>query len=170
MTEQGSIGITRPPRGWQTWAGLLLFLTICFGIAAIGGMATSASVSAWYPTLIKPPFNPPDWVFGPVWSVLYLLIAISGWRVWLRRGFSGAPAAMALYGGHLIANLAWSLIFFGFRSPGLALIDIAVLLVLIGFNIRAFSRIDEIAATLLWPYFGWVSFAAFLNFSIWILN
>lgn len=170
MTEQGSIGATRPPEGWRTWAGFFLFLVICFGIAVIGGMTTAASVSSWYPTLVKPPFNPPDWVFGPVWSILYLLIAISGWRVWLRRGFSGAPGAMALYGAHLLANLAWSLIFFGLRSPGLALMDIVLLLILIGLNIRAFSRIDGTAAHLLWPYFGWVGFAAILNFSIWILN
>ena len=170
MSEHSSVGITRPPEGWQTWAGLLLFLALCFGVAIIGGMVSSSSVSTWYPTLVKPPFNPPDWIFGPVWSILYLLIAISGWRVWLRRGFSGASGAMALFGGHLIANLAWTLIFFGLRSPGLALIDVALLLILIALNIRAFSKIDGTAANLLWPYFGWVCFAAILNFSIWVLN
>lgn len=156
--------------GWRIWGGLFFFLAMCFGISAIAGSATSASVANWYPTLAKPSFTPPDWVFGPVWGVLYGLIAVAGWRVWLRRGFTGAPAAMALYAAQLMANLCWSLLFFGNQSPGLGVVSIVMLLGLIGLNIREFARIDSTASNLLLPYFGWVGFAAILNLSIWVLN
>ena len=125
----------------------------------------------WYPTLVKPSFNPPDWVFGPVWGVLYGLIAVAGWRVWLRRGFTDAPAAMALYAAQLMANLCWSLLFFGNQSPGLGMVSILMLTRSDrAEHSRAFARIDSTASNLLLPYFGWVSFAAVLNLSIWILN
>ncbi len=145
------------------------FLAASAVVALIGGAATAASVSTWYPDLVKPPFNPPDWLFGPVWTVLYIMMAIAAWRVW-RSGHSGRRRALTAYGVQLVLNLAWSLIFFGLRQPGLALIDIVLLVAMVGLTIRLFHPIDRIAALLLVPYLAWIGFATILNAAIWWLN
>ncbi len=150
--------------------GLGTFVVLCLAISAIGGWVTAESVSTWYRTLLKPDFNPPDWVFAPVWSVLYLMIALAGWRVWRRRGLAGAPVAMATYAAQLALNLGWSFLFFGGQMIGIALAEIVLLLVAIGVNALLFWRIDRMAGWLLAPYAAWVAFASILNFALWRLN
>lgn len=150
--------------------GLVLFTVVCLCISAIGGWVTSQSVGNWYQGLEKPDFNPPDWVFAPVWALLYLAIALSGWRVWRRHGLAGAGAAMTAYGVQLTLNLTWSFLFFGGRMIGLALAEILVLLGAIGINAWLFWRIDRPAGWLLVPYAAWVAFASVLNFALWRLN
>jgi len=151
-------------------AGLLVFLVICFGVSVAGGAATASSVGTWYQALQKPPFNPPDWLFAPVWTVLYVMMAVAGWRVWRKHGLRGARAAMALFGIQLALNLAWSFVFFGYRLIGAALIEIVVLLVAIVLTTILLWRRDRFAGVLFIPYAGWVAFATALNFALWQLN
>jgi len=146
------------------------FVALCFAVAAAGGAVTATSVETWYAGLAKPPFNPPDWVFGPVWTALYLMIAVAGWRVWRRRGESGAWLALGAWGLQLSLNLSWSMLFFGARMIGAALVEIAVLLAAILITAALFWRIDRIAGVLLVPYTAWVSFATVLNAALWRLN
>ena len=143
---------------------------LCFGVAAAGGAATASSVGSWYAGLVKPSFNPPDWVFGPVWTALYLMIAVAGWRVWRRRGQPGARAALAAWGVQLALNLGWSFLFFGARLIGAALVEIVVLLAAIVVTAVLSWRIDRVAGGLLVPYIAWVGFATLLNASLWRLN
>jgi len=123
----------------------------------------------WYRSLAKPPWCPPDWLFAPVWSVLYLSIAASGWLVWREAGAGGAQA-LIVYGVHLVLNALWSTVFFGLRRPGTAFIEVVCLWLSIVATIVAFHAIDKAAAYLLVPYLLWVSFAVGLNFRIWQLN
>jgi translocator protein len=153
----------------RDYAGLALFIGLNVAVSALGGWATSASVNTWYPTLAKPAFNPPDWVFAPVWSALYLMIAVAGWRVW-RRGGSQARLALTVYAVQLALNLSWSLVFFGARLIGPALLVIAALLAAILVNAALFWRLDRPAGALLVPYAAWVAFAAVLNAALWRLN
>ncbi len=121
----------------------------------------------WYEALRRPPLTPPNWIFGPVWSVLYLLIAIAAWLVWR----AGADRiALALWSGQLVLNALWSWLFFGLQQPGLALIEILGLLVLLAATVRAFSRESRLAGALLVPYAVWVAFASYLNAGFWYLN
>ena len=152
----------------RDYVGLAVFVGINAAVSALGGWATSSSVTTWYPTLAKPAFNPPDWVFAPVWSALYLMIAIAGWRAW-RRG-AAAPPALLVYAVQLALNLSWSFVFFGARLIGPALFVIAALLVAIVVNAALFWRLDRPAGALLVPYAAWVSFAAVLNAALWRLN
>jgi tryptophan-rich sensory protein len=148
----------------------MAFIALCLAISALGAAVTAQSVGTWYQTLKKPPFNPPDWVFAPVWTFLYLTIAVAGWRVWLARGLAGARAAMATYAAQLVLNLGWSFVFFGGRMIGAALAGIALLLAAIVVNGWLFWRIDRLAGWLLAPYAVWVLFATVLNFELWRLN
>lgn len=150
--------------------GLGAFVALCLAISAIGAWVTAGSVGTWYRTLQKPVFNPPDWVFAPVWTLLYIMIALAGWRVWQSRGFAGARSAMAAYGAQLALNLAWSFLFFGSRLIGVAFAEIVLLLVAIGVNAALFWRTDRLAGWLLVPYAAWVAFACVLNFALWRLN
>jgi len=160
--------MTRAPH--RDVVGLAAFVGVCLAISAIGGWITAQTVGSWYQALHKPSFNPPDWVFAPVWSSLYLAIAIAGWRVWRRAGIAGAPAAMACYALQLALNLAWSFLFFGRRMIGAALAEIMALLVAILLTAALFRPIDRLAAWLLAPYAAWVAFAALLNFALWRAN
>lgn len=150
--------------------GLGAFVALCLAISAIGGWVTADSVGTWYRTLQKPDFNPPDWVFAPVWTLLYLVTAVAGWRVWRSRGLPGARTAMAAYAAQLALNLAWSFLFFGGRMIGIALAEIVLLLGAIVVNGVLFWRIDRLAGWLLVPYAAWVAFACMLNFALWKLN
>lgn len=150
--------------------GLGTFVALCLAISAIGGWVTADSVGSWYRTLQKPDFNPPDWVFAPVWTLLYLMIALAGWRVWRIRGFAGARAGMAAYAAQLALNLTWSFLFFGGRMIGTALVEIVLLLAAIGVNAVLFWRVDRLAGWLLVRYAAWVAFACILNFALWRLN
>lgn len=150
-------------------AAALVGLSLAVG--AVGGLATASSVTSWYPTLVKPSFNPPNAVFGPVWTTLYVLMALAAWRVWRRVGFGGEGRTPAvLYGVQLALNLGWSLIFFGLRAPGAALAEIALLLAAVAATAAAFWRRDRLAGLMMAPYLAWIGFASVLNFEIWRLN
>lgn len=149
---------------------LLACVAICFAAAALGSMFTSSSVGGWYRTLAKPSWNPPDWVFGPVWSALYLMMAVSLWLAWRAREREGAKRALASFAVQLALNVAWSALFFGLKAPGWAFVEILLLWAAIGATIALFRRISRAAAWLLVPYFLWVSFAACLNFALWRLQ
>ena len=146
------------------WLSLAVFLLLVFGAAALGALFKPGE---WHAALAKPSWNPPNWLFAPVWTVLYLMIGVSGWLVWQRAGLG---AAMGLYAVQLLLNAAWSWLFFGRHAIGLALVDIVVLLAAIVATIAAFLPISSVAAGLLVPYALWVTFATALNASIWRLN
>ena len=150
--------------------GLAVALIACYGAAAVGGILTSSSVSTWYQTLQKPSFNPPSWVFGPVWTVLYGMMAVAVWLAWRGAGSGEARLPLALFAVQLILNVAWSALFFGLRQPGWALLEICLLWVAIGASLVSFVRISPVAGWLMAPYLLWVSFAAILNLSLWLLN
>ncbi len=152
------------------WLPLIVLLLAAFSAAAIGGIATGSSVRDWYPLLNKPSWNPPSWVFGPAWTLLYTLMSIAAWRIWLRRDQPGAITTLRLHAVQLIANALWSILFFGQRRPDLALMEIGVLwTLLLIIQIRLFRQ-DRPAALLWLPYLAWVTFATALNTSIWWLN
>lgn len=159
-----------PAPGGRDLIALAGFIVLCFGVAAAGGAATASSVGSWYAGLVKPSFNPPDWVFGPVWTALYLMIAVAGWRVWRRRDQPGARAALTAWGVQLALNLGWSFVFFGARLIGAALVEIVVLLAAIVVTAVLSWRIDRVAGGLLVPYIAWVGFATLLNAALWRLN
>ena len=159
---------------WQLpWLGLYLFST--FVAAGLGGFSTASSIPTWYRTLRKPDWNPPDAVFGPVWTVLYTCMAFAAWLI--RRGMSSNPgrvrtgnAALRLWWVQLILNLAWSLVFFGRRRPDWGLMVIGMLELTIIATTVAAARVSLGAAALLTPYALWTAFASVLNFRIWQLN
>ncbi len=146
---------------------------VCLGItitaAGVGGLG-SAQSGSFYAELSRPGWAPPGWLFGPVWSVLYLLIAVSLWTVWQKRGFHGTRAAYTLFAVQLILNALWPWLFFVWKNGALAFAGILVLWVAIVLNMLAFWRIRPLAALLMLPYIGWVSFATVLCYSIWRLN
>ncbi|ACD21094.1 TspO/MBR family protein [Paraburkholderia phytofirmans] len=148
----------------RRWPSLVVFLFLAFAAAFI---ASRFLPDAWYVALQKPAFNPPDWVFPPAWSVLYVLMAIAAWRVWKRDGLS---AAIVLWLVQLLFNAAWMWLFFGLHRADVALADILILLVLIVALTFAFWRRDRWAGGLLMPYVAWVAFAAVLNHALWQLN
>ena len=150
---------------------LVLAIVICQLAGALGSVFTSSSVSTWYPTLIKPSFTPPGWIIGAVWIGLFTLMGISLFLVW-REETSGADRKIALgvFAAQLIVNVLWSWAFFGLESPLAGIAVIVVLWLLILQNIIRFWPISRNAALLLVPYILWVSFAAFLNYTIWRLN
>jgi len=150
---------------------LITSVIICFVPAIIGSLATSSSVSTWYPTLVKSPLNPPPWVFGPVWTILYLFQSISLYLVRTTKQDSGQKMlAYVFFGFQLFFNLLWSVLFFLLKSPGAALIEIGLLLISLIFTIIAVYRIHKSAAYLLLPYLAWISFASYLNLQVFILN
>ena len=155
--------------GWQIF-GLVAWLVLCFAASGIGASVTIPEIDGWYATLTKPSFNPPNWIFSPVWSVLFLMMAVAAWLVWRRFGFKRAPAAMTVFLIQLIANVMWSILFFGMQSPSMAFFWICVLWSLIVSTIMLFWKKSSLAGAILLPYLGWVTFAGLLNFWIWRLN
>lgn len=149
---------------------LMVFLAAVLVVQALGTLVTYPAIKTWYAHLKKPSFNPPGWIFGPVWSVLYLMIAVSGWRIWQNKGETDVSGAMLFYGLQLGLNCLWSFLFFGIKNPRFAFYEIFLLWVSIGCTILVFFPLDMPAALLLIPYWAWVSFASLLNFSIWRLN
>jgi tryptophan-rich sensory protein len=148
---------------------LILMIALCFAAGGVGGLATSTGLESWYGTLEKPSWNPPGWVFGPVWSTLYLMMAIAAWLVYRKsRGFVVVP--FTLFGIQLALNALWSFVFFQWRNPGAAFAEIVVLWIAIVATIAAFFPRSNLAGWLLVPYLAWVTFAAVLNFTIWRLN
>jgi len=149
--------------------GLLGWASLTLAAAALGAFA-SAGASAFYALLVRPSWAPPAWVFGPVWTVLYALMAVSAWLVWRDRGFAGARTALVLFIVQLAANALWSWLFFAWHQGGLAFAEVLVLWCLIVATIVSFQRISILAAVLLYPYLVWSTFASALTFAMWRLN
>ncbi len=149
---------------------LLGFLGATFAAGAIGSAATFTSVTTWYRTLHKPAWNPPDWLFGPVWTLLYVFMAVAAWRVWRHSEARAARRTLILFGVQLALNTIWSVLFFGLRRPDLAFVEVIVFwAVLVALLVR-FWHADRIATALWAPYVAWVSFASVLNGTVWWLN
>lgn len=150
---------------------IFVALAVCLFIGFMASLATQVGIADWYPTLNKPWFNPPNWIFGPVWGVLYVLMGIAAGIVW-SKGFYHKWVKTALYHFlfQLLLNGAWSILFFGLNEPFWALLDIIALFVILIFTIKWFKIVSDTAAYLLIPYAVWVLFAAILNFEIWRLN
>ena len=150
--------------------GLVVFLILCLGVGALGGMATAPEIAGWYCTLNKPAWNPPSWIFGPVWTTLYIMMGVSAWLVWRQGGVQKHRIPLAAFAVQLLLNLAWSWIFFNMHQIGGALAEIAVLWISILLTGMLFYRESKLASGLLVPYLCWVSFATLLNFTLWKLN
>jgi len=162
-----------PQRGELRQTGtLLLFLIVTFAAAGLGSFFTASSIATWYPTLQKPSWNPPNWIFAPVWTALYVMMAVAAWQVWRRskNSLSGSRWPLSLFFIQLALNAAWSGLFFGLQNPGLAFIEILFLWSAILLTAISFFRRSQLAGGLLLPYLLWVAFAAALNFEIWRLN
>lgn len=153
----------------------LFRLVVSLGIpqiaGGVGALFTTAAIPTWYATLVRPALAPPNWVFAPVWTTLYVLMGVALFLVW-KRGVERKEVrtAISLFALQLTLNVLWSLVFFGLMNIGGALVEIAVLWLAILATILAFSKISRLAAWLLVPYILWVSFAAYLNYSFWVLN
>jgi len=145
-------------------------LVICFGAAGLGSLLTEPSIGGWYAALRKPSWTPPNWLFGPVWSALYLAMAIAAWLVWRRAGVSATKLALTLFALQLVLNVGWSAIFFALHIPGFAFVEIVILWLLILVTAVSFWPVSQAAGWLMVPYLSWVAFAAALNCAIWRLN
>jgi len=143
------------------------WVLLCFAAAAFGSLFMSGE---WYASLKKPAWNPPGWVFGPVWTALYTMMAVAAWLVWKRGGFAAQRRTLAWFLVQLALNAAWTPLFFGLRQPGWAFAEIVLLWLAIVATVVAFRPVSRAAAWLLAPYLAWVSFAAVLNFTLWRLN
>ena len=150
--------------------GLAAWLLVSFTAAGLGSIATATSVDGWYQTLARPSWNPPDWVFGPVWTTLFAMMAVAAWLIWRQAGLRQAAMPLGLFFAQLALNVLWSVLFFGLRRPDLAAFEIVLLWLAIAATIVAFWRRSLPAALLMLPYFLWVTFAAMLNFAIARLN
>jgi tryptophan-rich sensory protein len=148
-------------------AVLIGFVAACFLAAAMGILFKPGT---WYEQLKKPSWRPPNWLFAPVWTLLYLMIAFAGWLVWHAAGFHGAGLALSLYAIQLLLNAAWTPVFFGLHRLDLGFVVIALLWIAIATTIAAFAPLSAAAAWLMVPYLAWVSFASLLNFAVWQLN
>jgi translocator protein len=149
---------------------LALFVGLCLGIGALGASVTATSVRTWYAALAKPSFTPPDWVFGPVWTALYLMMATAAWRVWRAADRDTTRGPLTLFALQLALNLGWSVVFFGLHKIGAAVATIFVLDVGVIVTTLAFRTVDRAAALLMLPYLAWAGFATVLNIAIWRLN
>ena len=148
-------------------AALAVWIAVTFLAPALGAWAMPGE---WYAALRKPSWNPPTWLFGPVWTALYLMMATAAWLVWRRGGCSGQRRALTLYLVQLVLNAAWTPLFFGLKMPGIAFAEILLLLAAVVTTAFAFRRVNKAAGALLVPYIAWVSFAGLLNFTLWRLN
>jgi translocator protein len=149
--------------------GLIGWLLATLATGAVGALATRHA-REFYAGLVKPTWAPPGWLFGPVWTALYLLMGVAAWLVWRKAGWDGAAGALSLFVGQLVCNAAWSWFFFVWRRGALSFADIVLLLVLIVATALAFARVDRLAAVLLLPYLAWVAFATALTYAIWRSN
>lgn len=147
---------------------LVGFVGLCLVVGGVSGYLTLGGVRDWFPTLVKPSFNPPNWIFGPVWTLLYIMMGVAAWMVWRQGG--DINLALWLFFIQLSLNFLWSLLFFNFHRIDLALIEIAALWISIAATLTAFWQIDLRAGLLLVPYLAWVSFASILNAAFWRLN
>ena len=146
---------------------LVGWLALSFATASLGAFFLPGE---WYASLRKPAWNPPNWIFGPVWTALYTFMAIAAWLVWRRGGFRSQRVALSLYLLQLLVNAFWTPLFFGLKHPALGFVDIVLLWGALLATILAFWKAHRLAAWLLMPYLAWVTFAAALNFALWRLN
>ena len=151
-------------------AAFLALLLAVFAAAGVGAYLTGPAVRDWYPSLAKPSWTPPSWLFGPAWTLLYLMIATAGFLAWRKAGLAGAKGTFALFAAQLVLNAAWSWVFFGLRQPGWAFAEIVVLWATILATTIALLRITRPAGLLFVPYLLWTTYAAALNFAIWRMN
>ncbi len=150
---------------------LIIAVLICEGAGITSGLLSQNDLSTWFVTLNKPSWNPPGYLFGPVWTSLYLMMGIALWLVWKSNASEpGKTYAALIFALQLFLNFSWSILFFNFHSPALAFLDIILMIITIFITILYFAPISRIAAWLLVPYILWVCFAAVLNHSIWMLN
>jgi tryptophan-rich sensory protein len=154
----------------MNWLKLILSILFCESAGLIGTIFTAKNIPAWFSTLKKPAFNPPDWLFGPVWITLYAMMGISLYLIWKKSGEQDVKLPITLFIIQLILNALWTLIFFGLKSPQYAFIEIVILWIFILLCIIKFYPISVTASLLLIPYLLWVSFASVLNYSLWRLN
>lgn len=150
----------------KNWKALVVAILVCQLAGIVGSFFTTSAIPTWYALLNKPTFSPPNWIFGPVWTVLYTLMGVAVYKVWLKKD----TFALKVFGVHLILNSLWSIIFFGAKNLGFAFVELSVLWVLIIYIVRLFWKVEKSAGLLLLPYLAWVSFAMILNLSIWTLN
>lgn len=150
------------------WIALAISIGVCFAAAAIGSLSTIDALRSWYPALRKPTWNPPNAVFGPVWTVLYLAMAVAAWLVW--RSGGDTVIALVFFAAQLVLNVLWSVVFFGRRSVNGAVVVIGLLWIALAATLGAFWSIDPLAGALLVPYLAWVTFASVLNLAIARLN
>ena len=153
----------------RRWPGVVVAVVVTFAFAAIGTLATTSGLDPWYADLEKPSWTPPSWLFSPVWTALYIAMAVAAWRVWSAAGPRAWPA-LVVYMVQLALNAAWSVLFFGLENPAAAAVDIVALLLAIVATMVMFARHDRVAVYLLVPYLLWTGFATALNLSIWSLN
>jgi tryptophan-rich sensory protein len=151
----------------RPWLGLAGWLLLVFSASLT---SVFVSTDGWFAELNKPSWNPRSWIFGPVWTLLYILMAVAAWRVWLKGGWHGQKRALGLFTAQWLLNALWTPLFFGLQQPGWAFVEIMVLPVLIRETIKAFLKIDRPAALLMLPYAVRVGFAAALNLAIWRMN
>ena len=167
-----SLNLLSKSNDMNKYKRILIVVATCLAIGYFSGMATKSSVNTWFPNLIKPSFNPPSWVFAPVWSMLYIMMGIAAGLVWNRIDTNKelVKKALIFFAIQLALNALWSILFFGLHNPMLALIEIVLLWLMIYETYIQFGKIDKIAGYLFIPYLLWVSFASVLNASIWWLN
>ena len=151
---------------------IAILVVTCLAIGYVSGMVTQSSIKTWYPTIIKPAFNPPNWLFAPVWTILFIFMGIAGGLVWsqIDQKREEVTKALLFFAIQLFLNALWSILFFGLKNPMLALIEIVLLWLVIYETFVKFNKIDKIAGYLFIPYLIWVGFAALLNLNIWWLN
>ena len=154
----------------REWLSLIGFLVICYLVEAAAGAITALNVDSWYPSITKPSWNPPEWVFGPVWTALYTFMGFAAWGVWLQRHQKPVKLALTLFFAQLFLNGLWSFLFFGFHWLGVAMVELFLLWCAILATILAFWQVEKRAGILLIPYLLWVSYAFALNVAIWWLN
>ena len=173
LSPMAAGGVKRPEAGTTSASRLKAVLALagwvalCFSAASLGAIFMPGE---WYLALQKPSWNPPGWIFGPVWSALYTMMAVAAWLVWRRGGFAAQRRPLALFLTQLGLNAAWTPLFFGLHRPGLAFSEIVLLWLAIAATLAAFRPVSRVAAWLLMPYLVWVSFATMLNLALWRLN
>jgi translocator protein len=165
MSTASAISVRPSPA--RSAVALAGWVAVTFAAAAMGGLFLPGD---WYASLQKPAWNPPNWIFGPVWTALYTIMAVAAWLVWKRGGFAGQRGALLCFLVQLLFNALWSPLFFGLHLTGLAFVDLLLLWLALLATFAAFWKAHRLAGAMLLPYLAWVTFAGALNFAIWRLN
>jgi tryptophan-rich sensory protein len=165
MSTASAISVRPSPA--RSAVALAGWVAVTFAAAAMGGLFLPGD---WYARLQKPAWNPPNWIFGPVWTALYTIMAVTAWLVWKRGGFAGQRRALLFFLLQLLFNALWSPLFFGLHLPGLAFVDLVLLWLALLATLATFWKAHRLAGAMLLPYLAWVTFAGALNFAIWRLN